>query len=79
MRIMRNNAAKVSRSKKERKKKIERILFSGQSVKNTKNFQVFFPGLAQRAGRDGMRKVLRRKVNGPVNNGASAPLHSVSI
>lgn len=42
-------------------------------------FQIFFPALTQHVVCDGMRKGLGRKVNGPVNNGASASLHSVSI
>lgn len=42
-------------------------------------FNLFLPGVEQHAGCDGMRRGSRRRVNGPVNNGASASLHSVSI
>lgn len=53
-------------------------LFGAQTVVSM-ILHLFVPGLAQHAGCDGMREDLRKKVNGPVNNGASASLHSVSI
>lgn len=40
---------------------------------------LFVPGLVQHSACDGMRDDSRKKVSGPVNNGASASLHSVSV
>lgn len=78
MRIMRNNAVKVSKNEKEEENTED---FSALQWANCYKtiFHLFLPGVAQHVGCDGMRRGLRKKVNGPVNNGASASLHSVSI
>lgn len=73
---MRNDAAKVSKKKTKRwgGKKRTFQLFRGQTVRKSDP-----SGLALHSVCDGMRDDSSKKVNGPVNNGASASLHSVSV
>lgn len=76
---MRNNAVKKCPKTKKEEENTED--FSALQWSNCYKtiFHLFLPGVAQHVGCDGMRRGLRKEVNGPVNNGASASLHSVSI
>lgn len=82
MRRVRKNAVKVSKTEKKREKKhpkMQKLLSSSLAKNSYDTIHLFLPVSGAVAGQschgDGGS---RRKVNGPVNNGASASLHPVS-